>query len=171
MFPNDRRFNIIASIINISIIVILLCDTFIFPFSQGDHTVSDFEVIHVGRGRGIYGYANYFVNTESGDRYEVSQSCQDSLKVGDIITITRSGLFRKTLKISYDNNFISYSENIGKWNSSKIVLNTTIFSIIVSLSALLFSVKTYNNMLYHLLTALHFIALLCNACNFLIYFL
>ena len=171
MFPNDRRFNLIAAIINLSVIAILLCDTFVFPFSHEDHTVSDFEVTHVGRGRGIYGYANYFVNTKSGDRYEVSHSCQDSLKVDDIITITSSGLFKKTLKILFQNNSGIYSENIGKWNSSKIVLNSTLFSIIISLTVLLFSLKSHSNLGYRLLTALHFIVLISSACNLLIYFL
>jgi hypothetical protein len=173
MFKGEKKFNIIAAFVNMAVVFILFTDSYLIPTSPEEHTVSDFRIIHNSGGRvhggGGKGFANYIVISMSGEEYEISKPSSEILEPGDIFTITKSGLFKRNLKISYqkESNFIK--EDIGKLNNSVIIRFSLILSSLISLLVVIISyknIKIYKNL--HILA--HILAIMYSFFNTIIYF-
>jgi hypothetical protein len=173
MFKGEKKFNIIGAFLNISVFLILISDSYLIPSNQEQHTVSDFRIIHNSGGR-VHGgggirFKNYILISMTGDEYEVSKSFSEILESGDIFTITKSGLFKRDLKISYQKESNFREENIGKLNTSAIIRFSFFISSIISLLVIIISynnIKVYKN----LHTLVHILALMYSFCNTIIYF-
>jgi hypothetical protein len=98
-FSNARLRKMLA-IVNITFVVLILADSFLFTAKQYAETVSSKKAVE-GTGNRNRRYISWVITSTAGNEYRVPGITYGKLNTGDTFTVLRTGIFKRPLQISY----------------------------------------------------------------------
>jgi hypothetical protein len=108
---NDFQFKKAFGIFNLAVVFLMLTDTWLLPSTYVEEIVSRKTVEESSSRSGRY-YSWYLISDKD-NKFKIPSATYVKLNPGDIFTVERTGLFKKSIQLSYQYNDSIFSIDNG----------------------------------------------------------